>query len=65
MRYNFSGSKVDTRCGLVINLHLQALNMPPEQLKQLVAARLFLKETYPNVECIALWVDRKGNTEEL
>ena len=24
-----------------------------------------LKETYPDVECIALWVDLKGNTEEL
>jgi len=37
----------------------------PEQFTQLAAARKFLSETYPDLECIALWVDLKGNVEEL
>ncbi len=55
-------------CGMAIVGHEDCGGNPaekPEQLQQLVAARLFLKETYPDVECIALWVDLKGNTEEL
>lgn len=35
------------------------------QFEQLRAARRFLKETYPNIQAIALWVDLKGNVEEL
>ena len=37
----------------------------PQQLKQLVAARKFLRDTYPDLESIAIWVDLKGNVEEL
>ena len=37
----------------------------PAQLTQLIAARKFLRETYPDLESIALWVDLKGNVEEL
>jgi carbonic anhydrase len=37
----------------------------PQQLEQLKAARAFLQETYPDVPRIALWVDLKGNVEEL
>jgi len=36
-----------------------------QQLKQLRAARKFLRNTYPDIESIALWVDLKGNVEEL
>lgn len=37
----------------------------PKQFTQLIAARKFLRETYPDLESIALWVDLKGNVEEL
>ncbi|MBT3193438.1 MAG: hypothetical protein HN341_12885 [Verrucomicrobia bacterium] len=37
----------------------------PLQFEQLIAARQFLRETYSDIENIALWVDLKGNVEEL
>lgn len=55
-------------CGVAIVGHEDCGGNPaekPEQLVQLDAARRFLRETYPETEVIALWVDLKGNTEEL
>ena len=54
--------------GMAIVGHEDCGGNPSEkhtQFEQLVAARQFLLETYPDLDSIALWVDLKGNVEEL
>ena len=66
-RIDISITKHNT-CGMAIVGHEDCGGNPVEksiQFTQLQAARKFLQDTYPELESIALWVDLKGNVEEL
>ncbi len=55
-------------CGIAIVGHEDCGGNPAgksKQLEQLVAARCFLRETYPDIPSIAIWVELTGNVEQL
>jgi hypothetical protein len=55
-------------CGVAIVGHEDCTANPlpkEDQVRQLEAAREFLREMYPGVEVIGLWVELCGNVEEI